>query len=318
MRIMKKAAELASKDFNPFKNIFNVVDQGGSFKLLRIRTVADRKSALFRVTTGDGSFNYVEVTLARFSDGRVGLNDCYNYFAGEMISQTFRRIMIPLEQARSSNPVAGFNQVLVANLPTASEMVQAFGARRFRESVSKYEMLPQPLRDNKTFFLIYLSAIAELNDQNSEDWFKGVERFRELYPDDASLDLHSIDYYTSRKMFDQALKSVDCLEKSVGGDALLIAKRADILRKAGRYEESRKQVEAAMKSEPELVDAYWSAIELSLAEKKFAETLNWLKAVVTTCKVEIEDLEENEVYADFVKSPQYREWREWYQTQKTK
>lgn len=318
MRIMMRDVEVIAKSDNPLRSVCKVLDDGGSFKLLRVRTIGERKTALFRLIIDDAAFNYIEVHLARFPDGAVGMEDFYNFFTGEMLSQTVRRIMIPIERARFVRPVSEMDRLLIDNLPTVRQMIKALSARSFDECIKDYSALPQALRENKSLFLMYLRATAELGDDGRDAWLKGVERIRQVYPEDRSIDLLSIDYFVSKKQFDEALKSVARVEKAVGGDARLVVKRAEIQRLAGRYMESLGLIREAIQQEPTLEEAYWSAIDLSLAEKKNADTLSWLKQIVLTFDNEVEDLEKNEQYADFVKSPQYREWQGWYRANKKK
>jgi tetratricopeptide (TPR) repeat protein len=311
-------ADVTIRHSNPLQSIFKVLDSGGSLKLLRTRSRDNRKSVLFRLLHDDGAVSYFEFTLARFSDAAIGMEDAYNYFTGEMISQTVRRLMIPLERARSSKQVEGFDQVLVDNLPTIRQMFRATTAGLFEQVVTDYGRLPKSLQENKSVFLMYLRATCELGDAGEEPYFKGVEHFRQIYPNDSCVDFISINYLADKKRFDEALKAIDRFEKEIGKDAYLSVCRAKVFLEARRFDDARKLIDIALAQESTLGEAFWTAIDISLVEKKFADTLKWLKKAVQELKIDYDKIEENGVYADFVKSPQYREWQEWYRTRKKK
>src|SRR5690349_19662701 len=67
----------------------DVTKNGGSYTLVRVRTVDGRKKALFRLLFAEGGVNYHEFSLARYPDGQVGTEDLYIYLSGEPLTQTF-------------------------------------------------------------------------------------------------------------------------------------------------------------------------------------------------------------------------------------
>jgi tetratricopeptide (TPR) repeat protein len=171
--------------------------------------------------------------------------------------------------------------------------------------------LPKKYQEEKPVLLVYMQATAHLGADGEADYLAGLERFRELYPDDAAIDFISIGYFHLKKRYDEVRRSIDRIDKAVGGDPYLDVLRGNAWMEDGRFEEARQAMEKAIEEEPDLARAYWTRIALSLREQKHADTLKWLQTIVEKCHVAIKNLNEVPEYAEFVKSPQYGEWQKW-------
>jgi tetratricopeptide (TPR) repeat protein len=298
------------------RQILRSIGDGGSYKLLRVHTGHGRPRALFRMISGEGAVNYHDYVLARFPDSTVGMEDVYVFITAEPLSQTMRRILIPvLTQTRGGGKAA---DDLTKAGPDFVAMTQAVQQGQLAQAVAKYRQLPQALQDNKAVLVIYLQVLVQQAGAGEKDYLAAMEKFRKLYPDDAAVDFVSIDYYLIKKQYDDALKAIAAVQKAVGGDAHLESMRANVLAEAGRYDEARAAAEKAVKDEPDLDSGYWSRITVSLREKKYADTVEWLKKVVEQCKIEVQDLTQNPEFAGFIKSPQHGEWRKWYRAHSKK
>jgi hypothetical protein len=315
MQEFMRGADAALKQTNLSAQIGAQVAKGGSFKLLRVHTVDGRVRALFRLLLGDGGVNYHDYLVSRCDDGSIAMEDAYIFGAGEMFSQTMRRILVPL-----------LSQLNAPNGPTAAdlesakaltEIAKAFQAQKFVVVSSKYKELPKNLQENKSIMLLYIQALA--GDEKAEgEYVKALERFRKLFPNDACIDFLSIDYYVLKKDFPAALKSVENIEKKTGGDPYLIAMRAMLATEKGDHAQAKKLFVESLKAEPDLEFTHWGRISLALKEKNHADTLEGLKQIVQACNAEIQDLTESAEYADFVKSKEHREWLKWYASKKKK
>jgi tetratricopeptide (TPR) repeat protein len=186
---------------------------------------------------------------------------------------------------------------------------------QFTEAIAHYRKLPEKIQENNWILVTYLGALSRQLDTPAEDYRAAVEKFRKLYADEVALGLISIYYYSHRDKYDEALKAVDRLDKAVGGDPFLNVVRGITLAGAKRYKEARVAAEKAIREEPTLEDAYWVRIDVSLRERNYADTLEWLKKMVQACQAPVDNMATDPDYAAFVQSPQYREWQEWYQAQ---
>jgi hypothetical protein len=315
MQDFMRGAERALQQTSLSAQIGAEVARGGSFKLLRVHTVDGRTRALFRILPNGGGVNYHDFLVARYDDGAIAMEDDYVYGVGELITQTMRRVLVPL--ISQVNAAKGPNAADMESAKAMSEMGKAFQAQNFALVSSKYKQLPKNMQENKSIMLLYIQALAA--DEKAEgEYVKAMERFRQMYPNDACIDFLSIDYYTLKKDFPAALKAVESIEKKAGGDPYLVAMRAMLATEKGDNAQAKKLFAEALKAEPDLELAHWGRISLALKEKNHADTLEGLKQIVRVCNLEIQNLAENADYADFVKSKEHRDWLTWYSTQKKK
>lgn len=292
------------------------IEKGGSYKLLRVHEVDGRTRALLRLLTTESGVNYHDILLTRYPDGRVSLEDVYVFAAGEMLTQSVRRLLLPAAAELDRGLVArlrGTDQLYYSNLPKIQGMVRAVQAGNGREAVATYKALPAGLRQNKVILLFYLRAAAEVDDA---EYTAALETFRQQYPADPAIDFISIDYFLLRKQYDESLRCIGAVAKAVGGDPYLHALRANVLVEAGRFPDARAAAEKAVAEEPSLPEAYWSRVSVALREKDHKDTLAWLKKVVEKTGAEIEDLAELDDYKEFVRAPEHAAWVKWYADRK--
>ena len=86
--------------------IIQVVKQGGSFKFLTSGEVNNESFAQFRLKVpNQGGANYHRYFLPRSKDGLVRAQDIYIFLAAERVSETARRVWLPLANEVSKNLV---------------------------------------------------------------------------------------------------------------------------------------------------------------------------------------------------------------------
>jgi len=59
-----------------------------------------------------------------------------------------------------------------------------------------------------------------------------------------------------------------------------------------------------------LKGAYWRLVDVSLHQKDFAETARLLNLLADRFQMQIKDLTTVPSYAEFVRSPEYKDWLE--------
>lgn len=284
----------------------------GSYKLLRIYEKEGRQRVLFRMISSD-AVNYHEYSLIRFPDGEVATEDIFIFLTGEPFSQTIRRMLIPMLGAIR---LRGSDSEQLKNIEALGEIMQEFQAGRYEKGVSSINRLPGKFKEQRFVLHMYMQASLRQGEAGERDYLAAMEKYRELYPNDASIDFISIDYYFLKKRYDEAIRAIDRIDKAIGGDPYLRVLRSGAHSEAGRFADARTDIEKAITEEPNLINAYWVRIALSLREKNHEDTLTWLKAIVERLNVEFQDLSTVPDYAEFVKSSQHAQWRKWYAQRK--
>jgi tetratricopeptide (TPR) repeat protein len=289
-------------------NVTTAVEAGASYRLLRIRVVDGAERAVFRLLRPEGSFNYHELLLAS-RDGAVRVEDVYVATAGEWMSQSVGRAMQLARATLDPGLVArltGADRELVESAALMRDYSSLLTARRFPEARAVYDKLPASVQGSKS---ILLGAIAAAGS-DEEAYMRTVERFERLFPDDPALDVVLIDYYYARKSYPDALERLQSLSRYLDGDAYLQTLAATMQTLMGDPVAARRSLEAAIAMEPGLPDPYWALVELQLGERDWAGTVATLRAIERDAGVRLGDLTGGAVYAEFLKTDEYREWME--------
>jgi tetratricopeptide (TPR) repeat protein len=291
-----------------------VVQEGGSYSVVRARTVNGRPRVLLRLVHGAGAVNYHEFTLVRYPDQQIATEDIYIYAAGEPITQTFRRLMLGFMAELNKGAVArlgGEEQVLTKHMGDISKMGTLARNGQNKEALAIFRKLPAELQKNKVFQIIAIQAAGGTGDDN--DYLTELERFHKDHPNDPAGDLVSIDYYLLKKNYDEMFKTIDRLDKALGGDPYLEVIKAGGLAEAGRFKEARASADKVIKDAPKSPHGYWMRTTVATKEKDHTDTLKCLKALVENVEptLEADALRADERFTDFVKTPQFDEFKKW-------
>ena len=163
---MKGANKVVSDELFTQQIVGNV-EAGGSYDFLRIRMVDDSPRPLFRLLTPDGALNYHEYILVRREDGKLEVEDVYIYLSGETISQTIRRILIPVLAAQNFLGMADSNEMkFIKAIRTIGESVRSGD---FETAIDAYQTLSEEKQNLKPMLIMYAidvflpSIISETN-----------------------------------------------------------------------------------------------------------------------------------------------------------
>jgi hypothetical protein len=127
------------------------------------------------------------------------------------------------------------------------------------------------------------------------------------------MDMISLGSLVDMKEWNRARQALDRLDQFTGGDAFIEYQRGEVNAGEGGAEglkKAREDFERAVALEPDLEEPHWALVDLDLRAKDFQETARRLAAIEKNFDVEVDDLTEVELYADFVKSEPYRKWME--------
>jgi hypothetical protein len=293
--------------------------KGGKFSFLRVRQSHGRQVVLFRMLLeGDqGGLNYFEFAPRRYPGGQVRAVDVYTYLSGELISETLRRALLPMvaEESRSilDKLIAG-ERDYVHDFPDIGRAATLVTQGKGVEALAIYNKMRPETRRQKVVLLGRLSAAQVAGDDN--EYAQTIEEFRKFYPNDAGLDLVSIDGFVMRKDIDGAVKAIGRLDQALGGDSYLDTMCAGVCESNGDLEGTRRFARRAVERDPTQVSGYWAVVAYSLKAKDYDETLAYLKAIDQKFSMNFKDLTKAPLYAGFVKSPQYSQWLDYLKAKK--
>jgi hypothetical protein len=289
--------------------LVNVVSQGGSVRLLRVHDVGDEKRALFRMLSQEVGVNYHDMVLVKRS-GRVQAVDVYVFATAEKISDTTRRLYLMAAAGSSQTLVGklvGGEGEFVKHAEDFKRMSENAQAGRFQKVLDGYHGLPKSMREEKAVMMMRVMAAQRISE---DEYAQAIAEFRKNHPNDACLDMLSIDGYLLRKKHELALECVDRLDKAVGGDPYLNSLRSGINADRENWAEARRFAQKAVEGAPDLPEGYWQMVAVTLGEKKHAETAKWLTTIEEKFNLQMNNLESTPEYGEFIKSPEYRSWKE--------
>lgn len=204
------------------------VQNGGTYKLLRVHKHGNKHAAIFRLETGAG-LNYHDLHLAKGTDGKIKVNDLYVLITGELMSTTIRQMVLPLAAGQNRNLIDKLTKKesdYVTHFPKVQEMSTATRNQDFAKVMEVYNGLPKSLQESKLVLIMRLNAATQ-----TKNW-DGVKAttadFRRLFPGDSTPDLLGLDALILEKNFDEALAAVNRIDKLVGGDPHLETFRTNI------------------------------------------------------------------------------------------
>ncbi len=282
---------------------------GGQFDYLRTRISHGQQVILFRlIGGGTQGVNYIEFIVKQGPDRKVRAADIYPYVSGEFMTESIRRGLLPAAASASRSFLAKLvtkEQDVVLDMPKIQPIADAIIHGKKKEAMRLLDELRPETRKTKMVLLLRTQAAQEAGEK---EYLATLEEFRSLFPNDPSLDLQLIDYYLLTKKPEEALKCIDRLDRSVGGDPYLNYMRASLALERGDRAEARRLGELVVKEEPSFKQAYFFLLGISIQDKTHVETLTQLKRLQKKLGVTFKDLTTVKEYGDFVKSPQYKEW----------
>jgi tetratricopeptide (TPR) repeat protein len=291
--------------------LFRTVEQGGTLAFLRMRQREGRPTVLFRLLRTDevGGLAYSEFILRRLPDGRVRATDIYFYSMQRLFSEELRRIVSPVLAQHSRSVV---DKLLNEERDYAQELDQLgrasklLGQGKPREAMAIYNKLHPRTRTQRAVLLAHLRAAQQAGDEKECAAIR--EELRKQFPDNAYLQMLAIDELMVKKDYAGAMKVLDRLDQSLGGDPYLDAMRSTYALAHGDAWAARRFARRAIEREPSLIEGYWALVDCALKAEDHEETLARLEEIDRKFGIEFQDLNQVPQYAGFVKSPQHARW----------
>ena len=287
--------------------LVRVVRSGGDVSFVRGRTAGDECRAVVRVIQDTG-LNYYDAQLV-FRDGKVLARDIDIARAGEPVSATIRRYFLIFAAAQASATSSAPDGADGESLHHASELKSLFAAADAGAHAQVLEIvagLPPSLRSDEAILQVRAIAAAQAGP---EEHSAAIDALRAACPDSPGLALACIDLHSRRGEHEECLAAIDRLDTQIGGDPYLDAVRATACFVARDYPRATRLIEQAIGTMPDLLQLYWLRVAIALAEQDHDETAAWLDRITAKFGVACTDLEQVPEYAEFLKSPKYREWK---------
>lgn len=309
-RNFMQGLDASAPNGGPFAaSIVMALQGGGSYRFLRVREIDGQRRVLFRLLMpNDGGVNYHDITVGVDDSGRARAVDIYVYLTGEPVSQTFRRLLIPMAASMNRgvlDRLGGEEQLLVKHLQDIQTITQAVQSGHHQIALERFGQLPKKLQEEKSLQILHINA-AQSADESV--YIAAIEEMQRLFPNDPSMEMMLIDGHFMKKEWDKAIESVDRLDARLGGDPYLEVMRVGVLLEQGKADEALSRAQKAAGALPKLIEAHWTLLNAAVEKKDHAAAVTALETLRSTFGQSFPGLGTSPEFAELVASSQYKEW----------
>lgn len=282
--------------------------EGFSYELVRVYFDKKEPHIIFRLSGASG-INYHDFLLKKIK-GDYSIVDAYIYLSGEYISATFRRLYIIASKDYLPPSIsAGLPDFQLEEIMQVANAKQLVDQGHYPEAAEMMSGLGEDIRKEKIFALMELLIKANLEE---EDYLQAMVDYKNLFPEDPSIDLVSLDYLLIQEKFEEGLAAIDRLDERLGGDPYLDIYRGSFYYSLNNYPKATALFKRFTENFPDDTDGWDSLISVYIDDKKYTEALGIFDVLIEKYGLGKSDMavfiEEEPTYADFIKSEAYKNW----------
>lgn len=301
-----------------FGLIRNETDLGDGYKYMRVITDPEGTRVRFRFLLSAGGIDFHDYLLTEERD-QVLATDFKIASTGEDFSESQRRFVVLLVAQNNQQLLQKLTEEKVEmtrHLRDFFAMAKAISENNPEQVVLIANGLPMQVRNEKLCLLMESKAAQMVSDDNAQ--LDVIERFRRCYPNDASIDLHSIQYFVMKGKFAEALECAKRFQRSVGEEAYMMTMIADLQRQNGQIKEATDSINKAILMEPDYVDAYRTLLVIAQSQKDFVTVKMTLQRLVEDFDEELDpdEMREDLFYEEFVKSTEFADLETFLESRK--
>lgn len=268
---------------------------GASYRYLRVKHRRGQAVVLFRMLDERGRVNYHE-WLMTVVGGTARAVDMYGYVGGQYVSDMMRPLI-----------AQGFGSGLPdGSLRGIQRVTSHYQRQQWDQTLQAIRRLPPEVQQTKMIMLMRIGAAQNVSDAA---YRQALEDYAASFGEDASAALVTLDHSFLQQRYDECLKKLDILERDLGADGHLYCLRANVWLEKGDLRQARDSALRAAQAEPELKEAWWAQLRVSLRASDDAETARLLAHMEQGLGIEIGDISKIAGYQGFVQSPEYRQWQ---------
>ena len=136
-----------------------------------------------------------------------------------------------------------------------------------------------------------------------------IVAIRKAFPNGVATDTLSIDYFVQAKQYDEAMKCIDHLDKSLDGDPALDALRGSFLNLQGKTEAAYEAEKKAVSNAPNFRMGYIGLMSVTIQLKRYDEAARLLTPLTQKFGVKIQLFAPLANYTEFIQSPEFQQWK---------
>ena len=281
----------------------------GQARFLKVHTFDGMRGPLLRYDLGDSGYNYVLLIVEARGSAAPRVADMFLATSGQRLSDTLGAVtrLIAAPDESVIGKVFGLttvDQELAALFRTIGRL-RLLG--RFDEAYAMIVQLPEEVRNHRVMLNISLPLASQLGEDVYRDELARLARY---HGDDPTTAFALIDYYVYEGDLDAAMKSTLAMERAFGKDAAIAELKAAIAIADGDLARARAHAQEGVGLEPTNESVRWTLLSILMMAEAYADGIRVLEGLEADFEYEFEgaSFADNEVYAGFVKSPEYAAW----------
>lgn len=285
------------------KTILSQIQKTGYYNFIKYYKEGDYAHILFRYYN-EGSINYHLYLLTKIED-EYKIIDLFVFFTGEYFSKTLFNVFQDLfENYGNINNLSFQAENDIAEIRILQTHIRN---ENYQYALNQYYRLSEVFRNSKQMMLYRILITQNLSE---DEYSRTLFEFQELFPNDPSLYLLSIDGYILQKRYPDALESIDSLDSQLGGDDFLDYYRGNIYYLKRDFEKAEIKYSSLVNNYPNFYDAYESLLFLYIEQEKNAQAVSVLENITTKFSLPKEQLI-MQIKNDFQKFSKSREFKQW-------
>lgn len=284
----------------------------GKYRFVKLQSLEDAPTALFRISHPDGGLDYHWLRLARQSNGGVKIIDVKPTTKGEWFSDSFFCDALVLFSENDEvlesmeNQATDYRDHLQALLP----FLAAYDQGDPPWVMEAFLQLPEVLRRKQLLARRHCQVVLQMPTHRAVV-LPVLEAYLEQFPEDPSVWLWSIDTYIAAEKPDRAALAIEQLDAQLGGDPYLDFVRAELAFTNEDYAKMESLTRAGLAVFPESYFGNMLLLSALAVQEKHAPAVEVLEKLERRFgSEEVDAVLGNVSLGDLQQSEAFRKWEE--------
>lgn len=281
----------------------------GSALFLKVHSFDGMRGPLVRYDLGDQGYNYLLLIAERREAAEPRVVDIFLATTGQRFSDTLGAISMMLVAPNDSllGRVFGLTDIdegLVKSFTSIGELQRA---GRTADAFAKLQTLPEPIRNHR----VMLNLSVQFASLLSEDLYREeLARLARYHRDDPTAAFMLIDYYFYKGDTQAAMDALLGMERAFGTDGAIAILKANISVEADDLFNARRFARQSVDLEPSNELGFLTLLTILMLSEEYADGIEVLEGLEQDFGYAFEEaaFTDNDLYAGFVRSPEYAAW----------
>lgn len=285
----------------------SIVDGEGSYRLVKVISRGGKRHVVFRMVDPNTGLNYHDFQLEKV-DGKVRASHLFVAATGEEFAESLRSLVAPAIASSNStfSRLTGEQQKQLKALDDLKALKDAVNSGQKAKALKICKSLPPKTQEMKLILLMKMQCLDIEEDEAT--YLATIDQYANLYPNDPSLGLITLDAAFLRKDTELLEQSRSLIQAWTGGDPYVDLIVGGLLINLEKVDEA---VELTKDVDPEplgVADAHDFKLTIALAIDDHPTVLKELLVLRDKFGFQLGDLKGAEGFEGFIESPEYSEW----------